>query len=234
MDWVETPQSVQELVLRLLAENRELKTRLSWLEEQTKQNSQNSSRPPSGDGFGKKKPEAIAGEKRKRGGQKGHPGHERYLYDESACSVIYDVFPPVCKVCGAELRGVDEHPYRHQQVDIVPIKPQIIEHRLHELVCQGCLKKTRASLPANIAASSYGERLTAFIAWLRRERSAERVKVPKTLADRWHSCPECGCELDRDHNAAINIKQRAVGHPVQALRGDRNTEPVKREARAVA
>ena len=60
------------------------------------------------------------------------------------------------------------------------------------------------------------------------------VKVPKTLADRWHSCPECGCELDRDHNAAINIKQRAVGHPVQALRGDRNTEPVKREARAVA
>jgi len=60
------------------------------------------------------------------------------------------------------------------------------------------------------------------------------VKVPKTLADRWHSCPHCSCELDRDHNAAINIKQRAVGHPVQALRGDRNTEPVKREARAVA
>lgn len=26
----------------------------------------------------------------------------------------------------------------------------------------------------------------------------------KTLAERWHSC-ECGCELDRDHNAAINI-----------------------------
>lgn len=26
----------------------------------------------------------------------------------------------------------------------------------------------------------------------------------KTLEERWHSC-ECGCELDRDHNAAINI-----------------------------
>ena len=60
VDWVETPQSVQELVLRLLAENRELKTRLSWLEEQTKQNSQNSSRPPSGDGFGKKKPHIVS------------------------------------------------------------------------------------------------------------------------------------------------------------------------------
>jgi putative transposase len=40
------------------------------------------------------------------------------------------------------------------------------------------------------------------------------IKVPKTIRDRWHSCHHCGLELDRDHNAAINIKQRAVGHPV--------------------
>lgn len=39
-------------------------------------------------------------------------------------------------------------------------------------------------------------------------------KVPKTIQHRWHSCPNCGCELDRDHNAAINIKHRAVGHLV--------------------
>jgi putative transposase len=29
--------------------------------------------------------------------------------------------------------------------------------------------------------------------------------VKKQLSERWHSC-ECGCELDRDHNAAVNIK----------------------------
>ena len=39
------------------------------------------------------------------------------------------------------------------------------------------------------------------------------VKVPKKLHERWHSC-KCGCELDRDHNAAINIRKRAEGHPV--------------------
>lgn len=38
------------------------------------------------------------------------------------------------------------------------------------------------------------------------------VKVPKELSERWHSCT-CGCSLDRDHNAAINIKNRAEGHP---------------------
>ncbi|ARV63347.1 transposase [Nostocales cyanobacterium HT-58-2] len=39
------------------------------------------------------------------------------------------------------------------------------------------------------------------------------VKVPKKLHERWHSC-QCGCSLDRDHNAAINIRNRAVGHSV--------------------
>lgn len=57
--------------------------------------------------------------------------------------------------------------------------------------------------------------------------------VPKTLSDRVHIC-SCGAVYDRDHNAARNMKIRAVGHPVQALRGDRNTEPEKREAYAVS
>lgn len=61
------------------------------------------------------------------------------------------------------------------------------------------------------------------------------VKVPKTLADRWHSCPECGCELDRDHNAAINIRNRAVGHSVLKASGvRRNSGTMKEEARALS
>ena len=38
--------------------------------------------------------------------------------------------------------------------------------------------------------------------------------VPKSLSVRVHDCPDCGLVLDRDHNAAINIKKAAV-----ALRG---------------
>ncbi|NEQ89004.1 MAG: transposase, partial [Moorea sp. SIO2I5] len=33
--------------------------------------------------------------------------------------------------------------------------------------------------------------------------------VKKSLSTRTHTC-KCGCELDRDHNAAINIRNRAV------------------------
>lgn len=37
--------------------------------------------------------------------------------------------------------------------------------------------------------------------------------VRKGLADRVHSCPECGLVLDRDHNAAVNILRRAGNGP---------------------
>ena len=38
--------------------------------------------------------------------------------------------------------------------------------------------------------------------------------VPKSLSERVHACPHCRLVLDRDYNAAINIKKAAV-----ALRG---------------
>ena len=34
--------------------------------------------------------------------------------------------------------------------------------------------------------------------------------VPKKLSDRWHSCPHCGLELDRDHNAALNVLHKGI------------------------
>ncbi len=39
-------------------------------------------------------------------------------------------------------------------------------------------------------------------------------KVPKKLSERTHSCPHCKLSIDRDGNAARNIKNLAVGIPV--------------------
>jgi putative transposase len=44
--------------------------------------------------------------------------------------------------------------------------------------------------------------------------------VKKDLSQRWHCCPVCGLMLPRDWNAAINIKNRAVGHPVLKSSGN--------------
>ena len=37
------------------------------------------------------------------------------------------------------------------------------------------------------------------------------ARVWKALSQRWHSCPECGTELPRDHNSAILIRDRCIG-----------------------
>jgi len=48
------------------------------------------------------------------------------------------------------------------------------------------------------------------------------IMVPETLAERTHACPNCGLELDRDHNAAKNIvtlglRGRAYQDPTPTL-----------------
>ncbi|MBP1910012.1 putative transposase [Methanolobus bombayensis] len=55
-------------------------------------------------------------------------------------------------------------------------------------------------------------------------------KVEKSLAVRTHNCPHCGLVLDRDHNAAINILNRAVGTTVKACGIESLDSIMKQEA----
>ena len=59
------------------------------------------------------------------------------------------------------------------------------------------------------------------------------VVVPKDLSVRWHSCPECGVELDRDPTAARNIlyrycqnKHLGAGSVPQKPVSSRGEEPI--------
>ncbi len=56
--------------------------------------------------------------------------------------------------------------------------------------------------------------------------------IPKTLSIRLHECHKCGCRMDRDENAAVNILNRAlneVGLILSARGGLGDAQPVKRE-----
>ncbi|MGF1494725.1 MAG: IS66 family transposase [Microcoleaceae cyanobacterium] len=188
-DWEATPASVQAVVMRQWQNTKELKERLgkleaqlSQLEERLKQNSKNSSRPPSRDerecGKEEKKQNQSNKSGRKRGGQAGHKGHQRYLYEEGSCQEVKNYYPQVCKSCGAELNGEDEAPYRHQVVELPPLKPQVTEHRLHQRVCRECGSKTRAKLPPQVSSSGYGEGVAALVGLLsgRHHQSHRQVK----------------------------------------------------------
>jgi len=179
-DWEVPPASVQALVAALLntiTQQQEqlgqlskqlavMSEQVSHLEEQVRQTSQNSSRPPSSEGFGKaSRPQRKAG-KRGRGGQPGHRGQSRDLYPIEACTEVIDHVPTVCRECGVPLTGEDSAPYRHQIVELPPIAPIVIEHRLHQLACEHCGSLTRSALPEGVTCRGYGERLSALVALL--------------------------------------------------------------------
>ena len=87
--------------------------------------------------------------------------------------------PDACRRCGTLLDGEDPDPLRHQVVEIPPITPVVIEHRLHRLVCPCCSTSTCATLPAGVEASPYGPRLSALVGLL---GSAFPLSFSKTQA----------------------------------------------------
>ena len=179
-DWLSWPAGARELILTqqqeiqaLRNENAELRVQftalaaeLAQLREQLGRSSRNSSRPPSSDGPGFKPPERRKGSGRKRGGQQGHPGAGPELLPIERVDALVDHHPDACRHCGTLLDGEDPEPLRHQLIEIPPITPLVIEHRLHRLVCPCCSRRTCATLPADVEASRYGPRLSALVGLL--------------------------------------------------------------------
>ena len=143
---------------------KELQGSYQQLEEKVNRNSSNSHSPPSSDlGKAQQNPKKRKGGK-KRGGQPGHEGQSRKLYPVEECSLVTNHYPEICSCCGEKLTGIDPNPYRHQIVEIPPIQLHIEEHRLHQLSCDHCGEKTRASLPESVVESGYGGRVVAIVA----------------------------------------------------------------------
>jgi len=218
-DWAATPVSIQQLVEHLVAENETLKTRLSQIEERLGQNSQNSSKPPSQDGFGKK---VVAKDKSKRprGGQPGHAGNPPKFYELSAGDIIHNHIPTVCGSCGEMLTGADEAPYRHQILELPVLRPHITEHRLHQLNCEHCGRLTRAKLPESVGVSHYGERLTAAVGLLSSENVQSHSKV-QTLMSRLFGIEISIASVNRlrhELSDALLIPVKAAHQFVQAAR----------------
>lgn len=172
-DWESTPASVKQLVEKMGQHIKESEKRLADLEvkqqellEKINCTSKNSSSPPSTDPLNAPKQPKKKKSGLKRGGQPGHKGHSRFLYEASECDSIVDHQPETCKCCGEKLSGEDSNPYRHQIVEIPPINPIILEHRLHQLECQHFGTLTRASLPSDVTTRGYGVRVVALVSLL--------------------------------------------------------------------
>ena len=161
--WERTPPEAQAYIGTLEARVATLEDMVRTLQEQRNQSARNSSRPPSSDPPQSQRPTRPRGQRR-RGGQPGHPGQTRTLVPVEDVEEVVVLKPAQCSGCHAPLSGDDPTPFRHQVIEIPPLKPVITEYQWHQLVCPACGETTRAPWPAGVPSGTYGPRVQATVA----------------------------------------------------------------------
>src|SRR6516165_9404230 len=166
----------EEEIRKLAEEVDEQRKQIADLERQLalrKQNSTNSSKPPSSDGLAGEPRERGRRKKsrRKVGGQPGHRGAHRPLVPITQVDEIRSILPDQCQHCGHPLPTLMDQvqtagePQRHQVTELPPIKARTMEYQCYRVVCPECGENTRAAVPED-ASGHFGPQLTALIAYL--------------------------------------------------------------------
>jgi transposase len=151
-----------------------------------RKDSATSSKPPSSDIVKPPKPPPPKGQdKRRIGGQPGHPKHERVLFPpEQVNGGSHDYVLDLCPRCGHGLQPTTAAPHVVQQIEIHEVPLSIEEHCGHPGWCPHCQKLRYAPLPLTIERGGLvGPRLTTLIAYLKGVCHASFSTIRKFLRD---------------------------------------------------
>ena len=172
-----------ERIRQLEQENSRLEQENAQLRERLRQNSTNSSKPPSSDAPGTVRAKKKKKRRRRRpGGQPGHPKHERELVPLESVQQVVELVPQQCQQCQHRLKGKDPEPRRHQVVELEPVTAVVTEYRSHRLECAMCGSLTRGEVPRE-ARSAFGERLGASMSLLVGKYRLSKRLVCEVLSD---------------------------------------------------
>lgn len=158
--------------------------RIAELEEQLGRTSRNCNKPPSSDGPEVKR-EAKAPTGRKPGGQKGHKGNKRELLPPQKVDKTVALHPEACSRCEGALVKKEQAPaaWRHQVVEMPPVKPHVTEYQQHSGWCEKCECFTQAQLPEGVPRGAFGPRLMALVALLAGQYRLSKRLVQQLLGD---------------------------------------------------
>jgi transposase len=175
---------VEDLTLQL----QQLQATVAHLQEQlaaARKDSATSSKPPSSDIVKPPPPPPPAGQnKRQRGGQPGHPKHERALFPAEQVDQPFEHTLPGCPCCGGQLRLNGGLARVVQQVDAQPPRLTIEQHTFPEYWCAHCEKSYWAAPPEHVAKGGLvGPWLTTLIAYLKGFCHASYSTIRKFLRD---------------------------------------------------
>lgn len=156
-------------------------SRIAELEALLRTNSQNSSKPPSTDGFRRATPpKQVTG--RKAGGQPGHKGVARDLVPEEMVDQLVDLDPTKCVHCSTPLEDAPRLDAEIRQVtELPPAKPVVRQFKLYRKRCPKCGGFSRAKLPAGSPTGGFGPGLQAMVALLSSQYCLSRRDVSDLL-----------------------------------------------------
>jgi transposase len=159
-------EAVITLVEGLLQRIEVLENRLDQLEGRLSQDSQNSSKPPSGDGFGKRTQSRRGKSQKPKGGQPEHPGAT--LEWREGVDEIIEHRVEQCGGCGASLVSTPlEQMWARQVHELPPLKIQVSEHRVEVKCCECCGQVNEGQFPASVRnVVQYGSRLKGIMVYL--------------------------------------------------------------------
>jgi transposase len=178
--------SVEQLLV-LLAERDALIValagRVAQLEARLGKNSQNSSKPPSTDGYVKPEPRSLRrASGRKPGKQPGEPGFRLEQRADPDQIVVH--IPEVCRGCGSDLAEAPVVGTERRQVfDLPPITLEVTEHQAQRREC-GCGAVTAAAFSAEATAPTcYGPGVAALGTYLQGRQHLPVERAAECMAD---------------------------------------------------
>jgi len=162
----EGEEAVVELFRLLIARIERTEARLEQLENQQRKDSQNSSKPPSGDGFKQRTKSLRKKSERPSGGQTGHPGSTLKWCEQVDEVVTHTV--ESCESCGMSLSAVAAIDYEFRQVhELPPLRLQVIEHQAEIKCCEQCDWLTWGQFPPGMNRPvQYGSGLKGLMVYL--------------------------------------------------------------------
>jgi transposase len=171
-----------------------LTQRVHELERQLNQNSNNSSKPPSSDGF-RKLPKSSRVPGGKKGAPKGHPGYNLPFTDSPDKIVMHT--PETCSNCHRSLEGaLSLGCERRQEFDLPPLRLESIEHRTEERCCAYCHAVTKAEFPAHVTApTQYGTHVRALAIYMNQYQLIPLDRTHQFFVDHFGNGPSEGTIL---------------------------------------
>jgi len=154
--------AVVSLIQSMFAQIVALQAEVQALKDQVAKNSSNSGKPPASDGFSHPRTSSLRQKgSKKRGGQKGHPGHTLSVVEAPNHTVLHSV--DVCVHCACDLTDVEAVDIEKRQVfDIPPLNIEVTEHQAQIKKCPDCGASTKGVFPQGITQpAQYGHRIKA-------------------------------------------------------------------------